>query len=246
MWIKEPDSSNPPQNGVFEVGFVFKQDKVYIMDNHLAAGWCWLNEVDIESKYNFFHIDRHYDLLDNNPTTFLKSIKKSDVDTLDKYISLKVFFAALNDSSQVFRFDNYIMNMIHRWPNFFMMNIFATHDDGDIAKGINIDYYPALTSLPSDLAYQIQQKSENKWILNLDLDYFFTDSSSTEYFQFLTNDYIDLICDDILLVYDQISVITIAMSPYFCNGWDNSKAVLDRICSKLNIKIDFPQNFRVD
>lgn len=37
------------------------------MDNHLAAAWCWMQECDADTRYNFMHIDRHNDLGTNTP-----------------------------------------------------------------------------------------------------------------------------------------------------------------------------------
>ncbi|WP_316826023.1 UPF0489 family protein [Pedobacter miscanthi] len=239
MWIKKPDQGNPPDSGVYDVGFLFKHGNIYVMDNHAAAGWCWLNELDPKKDYNFFHIDRHFDLIDNISRSFLRDLKISDLATIDQYLALKTDVGALM-GSQVFRFDNYIMNIFHILPNFFNNNIFATHRDGHVADAITINYYPEITSLHSDLAYQVSQDSRHKWILNLDLDYFFTDLSSTQYFQFLSDRYIDLLCDQILRVSDRIAVITIAMSDYFCNGQENSRHVLERVGTKLGFKVEWP------
>lgn len=43
---------------------LWQNEKVYVMDNHLSAAWCWLQSCDPEKKYNFMHIDRHYDMLE--------------------------------------------------------------------------------------------------------------------------------------------------------------------------------------
>lgn len=39
-------------SGTYELNFLFKEDKVYIMDNHLAAIWCWTSELD--QYFQFF------------------------------------------------------------------------------------------------------------------------------------------------------------------------------------------------
>lgn len=61
MWIKEKPSQWE-ESGPTGVNFLFKHDKIYVMDNHLCAGWCWLQHTDLSRKYNFVHIDYHYDL----------------------------------------------------------------------------------------------------------------------------------------------------------------------------------------
>ena len=38
--------------------FLLKYKNVYFMDNPRLALWCWMQNIDIENKYNFLHIDR--------------------------------------------------------------------------------------------------------------------------------------------------------------------------------------------
>jgi hypothetical protein len=52
MWIKEPKL--PIQNFEHgELNFLFNQGKFYIMDNHLAATWCWLQKISVEIFIHF-------------------------------------------------------------------------------------------------------------------------------------------------------------------------------------------------
>ena len=80
MWILKPSTSlELKTSGKAQLNFLFQQDKFYIMDNHLAAGWCWLNELDKTKSYNLFHIDQHWDLWNKSPKSsyeFLLNHKK--------------------------------------------------------------------------------------------------------------------------------------------------------------------------
>ena len=243
MWIKK---YNPSQNndGVHDLGFLYKADKVYIMDNHMAAAWCWLNKLDVAKKYNFFHIDRHYDLINNESPQHLKSLEISNKLNIEDYITLQVENTCAACNKQLFRYDNYIMHLFYLLPNLFRQKNFATHNDGSIPERFDIDYAISVDSLPKEFDYQIEYNQGDNWILNLDIDYFFTDLNSTEYIQFLDEEYIDALCRSILKVYNKIDVITIAMSPYFCNGWTNSKRITERITKNLGINIDLPSNYK--
>jgi hypothetical protein len=46
MWIKEP---NFPLGKLFndKLNFVFKQENIYLMDNHLAASCCWMDYISM-------------------------------------------------------------------------------------------------------------------------------------------------------------------------------------------------------
>lgn len=35
-------------SGCYNMNFLFNNGKFYIMDNHLAAAWCWLQKIDIQ------------------------------------------------------------------------------------------------------------------------------------------------------------------------------------------------------
>lgn len=43
------------------------------MDNYLAAVWCWIQKIRTRQSYGLFHIDQHYDLLNNLSTANLNS-----------------------------------------------------------------------------------------------------------------------------------------------------------------------------
>lgn len=241
MWLKKIDYS--AKSDAYDLGFLYQSGKVYIMDNHLAAGWCWLNALDTNKSYHLFHIDRHFDLLNNESAEYLLTLSLDKKPTLEAYLRMRVSQAAPSGRWELFRYDNYIMNIHDALPGFFAKKIFATHWDGSIPRGFKIDYNPTVYGLPTDLAYQIECHNDRKWILNLDLDYFFANKDSTAYLRILSDEYIDQLCEQIIQVMGQIDVVTIAMSPYFCNGWENSKKVLERVTLNLGIKIDFPDSY---
>lgn len=58
------------------------------MDNHLAAAWCWMQECDADTRYNFMHIDRHNDLGTNTPFDIYRHIKDNQHLSIDEYTNL--------------------------------------------------------------------------------------------------------------------------------------------------------------
>lgn len=46
-------------SGCYNMNFLFNNGKFYIMDNHLAAAWCWLQKIDTSKRYGLFHCGRH-------------------------------------------------------------------------------------------------------------------------------------------------------------------------------------------
>lgn len=126
------------------------------MDNHLSAAWCWLQSCDQNKKYNFMHIDRHYDMLEcfydedlqplrNNPHMSyyeFKQLKRSK-DKGEKY--------------PVFRWDNYIMAAYVLQPEWFHTNIFLTHKEGDIGNSWGHRPFPIREENPLYMDWCINQ-----------------------------------------------------------------------------------------
>lgn len=83
MWIRNiPNDYMSKDSGVSNLNFLYKEDNIYIMDNHLAAGWCWLQELQPKTSYNFFHLDRHADLICNAPINSYEFLKDNPHITL--------------------------------------------------------------------------------------------------------------------------------------------------------------------
>jgi hypothetical protein len=104
------------------------------MDNHKAAIWSWVQVLDTSKKYNYLHIDRHYDLLDSAVTEWVKAIKSNFSGDLKNYSiqqmdSLK-YKSQFNSDCPVFRFDNFFPIANELYPNLFEKLVFLTHNDG--------------------------------------------------------------------------------------------------------------------
>jgi len=235
MWIKEP---NFPLGESFndKLNFVFKRDNIYVMDNHLAASWCWMDCIDIGAVYNLFHIDRHYDLL-HFPNTVQTQIVDVGIQlnslTLNEYVALRQPMAGSPDAA-LFRWDNYIGNLNLVYPNLFGFKYFATHNEGTPLNDF-IDNEYEIKDLTTNIEYWMSQR-ENKWILNLDIDYFFANSEEGKY-QMLTDEYIIELCKNINQARKHIAVITICLSPECCGGWDISIQKAKLICEQLGFEL---------
>lgn len=207
-----------------------KDGKIYVMDNHMAAAWCWGQEVDFNLSYNLLHIDKHYDLLEGGTDLKVKTILENRFDignsTIGEYCSLK------SEQYQVFRFDNYFTILQKLYPDLFNKKKFATHNDGTVP--IDWHFYEVqIIDLPTEnISYWIDSEELN-WIVNIDIDYFFTKNTNDEYFQFLNDDYIICFAKQIKLSLHRIEVLTIALSPSFCGGIENAIRVSDIILDEL-------------
>ena len=246
MWIKEPsENCKEQESSDSNLNFLFNDGKFYIMDNHLAAAWCWLQKLDTTKHYNFFHIDQHEDLWCDAPIESFNLIKENPLLSLDEYLSLE--YSRRGDGKEkAFNYANYVIQTKKFYPDWFESCYFAcpkyVRDEY-----LNIVYNPTCYELSTNISYWVHDGKEedawnpppeklNKWILNIDIDYFFYENK----YQMFTDDYIKELCLDILRGIEDIEVITIALSPECCGGWDKSYRLAKLMADSLGFefKID--------
>lgn len=209
----------------FQTNFLCQHENIFIMDNHRMALWCWLQKIDefkdLE-KVHFFHVDAHYDsdsVLVKNNFQINKNINLND------YVN-----------NQSILWDNYI-------PLFFNsldkdklgLKIALTHEMG--LKGSFDQELKAATFLKDLDDLLLNQKP---WIFNLDLDYFFPNYRK-DFFLFSQNWMMEVF-KLIKLNLDEghIRVLTIALSPECCGGWEQANEALTILCNVLKIQNPLP------
>ena len=209
------------------------------MDNHLSAGWCWVSFLDINQTYNLFHIDRHDDLLDDKEMIFSQIVeKKIDISKIEfqEYCSL------LNltfDNFKLFRFDNYIINIHILFPDLFKNKYFATHEKcRENSDFVEIDV--SFDELLDNLQYWVIKYNEHKWILNIDIDYFFKEFKG-ESIQVFTDEFIVGFANALKKALPNTVIITICLSPEFCGSWENSIRVCKLICDVLEVQFPYDE-----
>ncbi|PWJ97107.1 hypothetical protein BC749_108258 [Flavobacterium araucananum] len=227
-------------SGAYDLNLLCNQGKVYIMDNHLAASWCWLQKVDVNKQYNFLHIDRHYDLLNSQLDWWIEALENQNIDitnlTIEELISLRYSHENMptNDTYPIFRWDNYITILDRIFPNLLALNTFATHKDGDAIEEIEISEIDAW-DLQENLSYWVND-TDQKWIVNLDIDYFFTNYDGDRYFQLFSDEFVIRIAREIRKSMKNIEVLTIALSPEMCGNWANSERIAKLVVRELGIE----------
>ena len=235
--------------------FVWQKNNVYVMDNHLSAAWCWMQRCEVGRKYNFIHIDKHYDMLDCFNEADIALLKNCPRLSYEEFKNMKCSDRDIG----VFRWDNYIMAIYCLFPEWFHTNIFLTHNDGDIYSALGrmpfklreenplymdsvIDQYLGCSNKYLDGL--TEETYDLPWIVNLDLDVFY--ATSEPHVQLFSNDYIRKIANLLNRNMPRIQVITIALSPD-CNGGDNIKTrwknafhILNVLSEEIDSLKDFP------
>ena len=203
------------------------------MDNHLAAGWCWLQELNIGDTCCFFHVDQHQDLVDGGPIERYSYISANPDLSIDDY-TMPEFYNGIG-MSKVVRWDTYIKQMQHISPSWFNKCYFACpetvfdhscHTD----LPLNIKYNAGAFELYNNVDYWLRS-NEEPFIFNLDLDYFY----NSDGMRLFSDEYIQAMASDINKAMDRIAVMTIALSPECCGGWENAIRIFNLLADKIDL-----------
>lgn len=228
-----PEDVFERKSGCENLNFLLRYSKVFVMDNHLAAGWCWLQELNIGDVCCFFHVDQHQDLCDGGPLERYAYIGDNPHLTIDEYTAPEYNHGS--GMSKVVRWDTYIKQMQHISPNWFSQCFFAcpeyVQDNARFTDmPLNVVYNPGPFELYDNVDYWTKQHPE-PFIFNLDLDYFFNDKGM----RIFSDDYILALASDINKAMNRIAVMTIALSPECCGSWDNAVQAFNLLANKIDL-----------
>lgn len=198
---------------------LWNSEKVFVMDNHRLALWCWFQKIEKNKRYNLLHIDAHPDMSESGLKDF-----SHDLWSLDLEGYRNAWQADIN--MPLFRWDNYIEIFLRKYPELVGKTFSATHHLGsskelseevkafDLVKSVKIIFNG--TRFVNDLP----------WIVNLDLDYFFT--ASPEKLEMFSDDYVKDLANSLEqgMKNGMISVLTISLSPECCGSWEKAEKML--------------------
>jgi hypothetical protein len=230
-------------SGISNVNFLWKSENIYIMDNHICAAWCWARYLNNQTNFGLIHIDKHCDWTPHDSqqlgSSFIMPSLPLQSMRLKEYLSLEAT-----------RWDNYLTIFLHQYGHYVIKLILATHNlpnklCNERANTHIVNEEWEIPRLPSLL--KISLNSPLKWIVNIDLDYFFT---TPDCIRFQSDEYIDDIANTLKLAIkkNKILCLSIALSPEFCGkslkkGWRNSESICNRFSNLLNLNFKLPTRY---
>lgn len=198
---------------------LWNEGKVFVMDNHRLALWCWFQKMQKGKRYNLFHVDAHPDMSESALNYFNHDLWK---------ISLNEYRNSWQKdiNMPLFRWDNYIEIFLKKYPEQVGKTISATHHLGS-GKELSeeVKAYDLLKNFHGIFSGE-KFVNDLPWILNLDLDYFF--SAAPEKVLLFSEDYIVSLARAIELGLQNgiIEIFTISLSPECCGSWEKSEMLL--------------------
>lgn len=221
------------------LNFLYKEGKVYVMDNHLAATWSWIQEIDLRTKYDLFHIDKHYDLSHCYLDETISDFKRNNISLKGIPIVeiLDIKQLGKDGNNQFFKWDNYIAIFHKLYPEILKEKTFVTHKDGSLYEELGSIGEPTVFKLPFNLSEWIST-AKTKTILNIDLDFFFHEECEKT-IQLFADEYIIKVAQEVKGCWGKIEVLTLALSPECCGGWENSERVMKIFMDELGLNSSF-------
>ncbi|GAB4013460.1 MAG: hypothetical protein Fur0010_10350 [Bdellovibrio sp.] len=196
------------------------------MDNHRAALWCWFQHIDRHQKYDYIHIDAHYDDLSGAVKDFSEcQIHLSDI-TLDHYLKL----TSSAGKQSLIRWDNYHPIFFECYAQNINRAFFCTQKLGKHASENKVENWEY---------HQLNQKLDEfsfdpkKLILNFDLDFLFTVGHDKKLL--FEDEWINTLSQKMKFFIKQGSIVTIALSPECSGGWDRALATFKKYFSFIDL-----------
>lgn len=225
----------------YDQNFLWKFGSTYIMDNHRAALWCWLQHINKDKQYNLLHIDKHYDCLGSRIGDWLEVLPQG-IESLTFEEYLRLSYLPVDNLMQkkvpIVRFDNYLSIFLERYASSIDQCVFATHGKGDPPRWNNKTEIPGFQLI----SYISHYLGEGEWIINVDLDYFFYENYENKYGRLYSDELIDELFQEIVKwnTAGNIAVITLCISPETCGGWEPAEILASRVCRSLRLPFSLP------
>jgi hypothetical protein len=208
------------RSGPIDVNFLWRWGRLYVMDNHRLALWCWWQHWESRPIWRLLHIDRHYDALWSIYNPWPSHSTEEHRRELDQYLSATVTEGA--DDLALYRWDNYLAAFLSLHADRIKRVVLATAKEGAPPTRGPLD-----NCGPWDLMREVQftvsdkEKDPTPWILNIDLDYFVCQIRPEAYVRLHADVFLAELAQIIKKGYEQgiFRVITIAMSPEPAGGW---------------------------
>lgn len=224
-------------SGTFNQNFLFKSGNIYVMDNHRAALWCWLNHFKGNVQgVGIFHLDRHSDALQSNLDSWVaQALGPPHVSKMDIQSYLDTVDSGF-PPAKLFRWDNYLSIFLDMYGSDVSSCLFSIYEGDRIAHANAVEKLP--WDFPNNLNFWL---SNGKWIVNVDLDYFFHEVDGA-FEQMYSAEYLRAFFSEVARISSRRAdtVVTICFSPECCGGWSNAEGIWSVAESCLNTGLVLP------
>lgn len=220
--------------------FLWRSDNIYIMDNHRAALWCWLQHMSAESRYSVFHIDAHYDCAGTVSEEEMFRLPDLGVIPFHEYLGISVP-GWDGEPVPLIRWDNYLFLFEDLYRGQIAEYVLATHGIGDEPTDTTHWEEIHMSRLPEVYGEFLSDCGADGWILNIDLDYFFA-RQPTNFARLQSEHFVSEIFSATRKALDSgsVSCLTICLSPECCGGWQPAEELCYQFCDEIGVDFRLP------
>lgn len=222
------------RSGAVDVNLLWRSGRLYVMDNHRLAPWCFWQHIDESSKWKLFHIDRHYDAQWDNREFWLSHIEDQHRTDLDAFMAAT--FRASFCTTELFRWDTVLTAAVHADVTRFADIVLATGGAGDSPSGFEtreLNPWQLIWSLEEAADPEYEDDEPSRWWVDVDLDYFTATHLDGDVLTLMSPDYIKRLGTALRHGVDRghFAVVTVALSPEATGGWDLAAQALELLLS---------------
>jgi hypothetical protein len=230
-WIL--DFKRRQYSGTVNQNFLWYGQNIYIMDNHRAALWCWLQHLNPDDRVHLLHIDQHYDTSSYTFSSPLQTPQQLASLSLPDYLNLDYESSVIEGYHiKSIQSGNYMTIFLDTfWPALETVQ-FVTQHQGDPPL------HPVVENSLFEILHQLPEwfSQPGRWIVNIDLDMFFAPRSQRQVIRLVDNRFIEALARYCRqgLYQQKIIVLTIALSPEYCGSWLESEKALSPVLRGLD------------
>ena len=209
------------------------------MDNHRAALWCWFQHFTSDDRVNLIHIDAHSDTLYSKIDKWVSLCPNLWEISLDEYLAFNDVSAEISRDVPLFSWQNFGSIFLEKYESIIDECIYLTQGKGEKPKAKSL-FMPSLWQLPWNIDCWLGD--QDKWICDIDIDYFFYQSGDNSYHPLFSDEYIEQLFENLkrLIDKDKIIALTIALSPECCNSWEQAESMCYKICEIMKLDFQLP------
>lgn len=228
------------RSGPVNDNLLWNNERLYVMDNHRLALWCWWQHLEDCEHWDYLHIDRHYDSTWQQYNPWPESTLPEHKQDLDSFRTATV--RDKREAYQLYRWDTITTSLWSLHSDRLQDIVFATAGEGDlppIPRMQQIDPW----DLPGYLAHFVADGGST-WkssIIDIDVDYFTRHDLDGAFGQVFSDDYIREIGRSLYtgLANGRVGVATIALSPETTGSWTLAEHVVSVLLSPFSEFADF-------
>lgn len=228
------------RSGAIRDNFLWRRDRLYVMDNHRLALWCWWQHLAESDRWSFLHIDRHYDSLWQKFDPWSKHTRPEHRSSLHAFRDAT--FTSSREEINLYRWDTITSALWSLHSDVLADVRFATAGEGDLPLIPGAGLVNAW-DLPTLLRHLSKPKEEMKvpQIVDVDIDYFTHHDLDGTAGQLFSDTYIRGLGNALRegLQSRCFGMVTVALSPDTTGSWELAEHILSLLLSDMDGSREF-------